>query len=505
MAYKYNPLSDNLDWYNDSTGLTFKAGVVNESALPSEDNSINDARIANDTQNLYVWDGSEWQNQGDIFDVSVNWGDIEGTLSDQSDLQSGLNNKVSSLDALVDNTVLLLNFDDSIVTDDTGRHTGYVSYYPSMIHDTVTKKYGAGSIEVSNLLHQHMQISKDSPNIRDFDFLSHIDNIYIVEMYINSSDGSNQRFNLFSYGNDQDGRIYSSYDQGNFLFNYRKNNSTQFSFTASYPSSSLFDGAWHHVLWIKNGNKYGIYLDGVQVLYATSDVVVSIWDIEDTTLYYFVGHNFFTNMEGNIDAYRVIKENIYDLNPVVELTDSFIIPTEAPIYSAPSDKVAQVEIAGSFSRSELKVSDVSDSISKKHVQNTDTILDEGGTNEVSAESLKSDNLYFIINDNGAMGTGIKGSIMVPYDCEILSVTLLADQSGSIVVDIWKDSYNNYPPTDEDSITASATPTISSDVSSQDNTLTGWTVALSSGDVLSFNVDSVDSITTCSVILNIKRT
>jgi hypothetical protein len=100
-----------------------------------------------------------------------------------------------------------------------------------------------------------------------------------------------------------------------------------------------------------------------------------------------------------------------------------------------------------------------------------------------------------IDGGGAtITTGIKADVQVPYACTITAVTLLADQSGAIVVDIWKETYANYPPTNADSITAAAKPTITaSGVKSQDSTLTGWTTAISAGDTLRFNVDSVTSI------------
>ncbi len=96
-------------------------------------------------------------------------------------------------------------------------------------------------------------------------------------------------------------------------------------------------------------------------------------------------------------------------------------------------------------------------------------------------------------------------LIVPFDCTIDSVTMLPDVSGSIVVDIWKDTYANYPPTDADTITASAVPSISSATKSQDTTLTGWTRALTKGEVLRFDVDSVATIARCLVGLGVTRT
>jgi hypothetical protein len=107
----------------------------------------------------------------------------------------------------------------------------------------------------------------------------------------------------------------------------------------------------------------------------------------------------------------------------------------------------------------------------------------------------------------SLSTGIvKG---VDVHCEfagtIIGWTLLGDQSGSLVVDIWKDTYANYPPTNADSITASAKPTISTATKGQSSTLSGWTTSFSAGDVLRFNVDSVTSITAATLILKVTKT
>ena len=106
--------------------------------------------------------------------------------------------------------------------------------------------------------------------------------------------------------------------------------------------------------------------------------------------------------------------------------------------------------------------------------------------------------------SAAITTGAKMWMVVPFDCEITQATLLADQSGSIVIDIWKDTYANHPPTDADSITASAPPTLSTAIKSQDSTLTGWTKTLSKGDIIRFNVDSITTCTRVLLVLDITR-
>lgn len=108
------------------------------------------------------------------------------------------------------------------------------------------------------------------------------------------------------------------------------------------------------------------------------------------------------------------------------------------------------------------------------------------------------------NNGSAIETGVLGDIHVPFACTITGVYLFADQTGSIVIDLWKDSYANFPPTDADSITAAAPPTISSASKSADTTLTGWTTSIAAGDILRVNVDSCTSITRFTLALRVKR-
>jgi len=114
--------------------------------------------------------------------------------------------------------------------------------------------------------------------------------------------------------------------------------------------------------------------------------------------------------------------------------------------------------------------------------------------------------YTISGGGAVITTGVIGvGLRVPYACTINSATLLADQTGSAVVDIWKDTYANYPPTVADSICASAKPTITAGVKSEDTTLTGWTTSIAAGDVLYFNVDSCSTITNLVLVLKVTKT
>jgi len=102
-----------------------------------------------------------------------------------------------------------------------------------------------------------------------------------------------------------------------------------------------------------------------------------------------------------------------------------------------------------------------------------------------------------------LGTGVKGFLSIPITGTITKVRLLTNNgSGSLVIDIWKDTFANFPPTVADTITASAKPTVSTDDNYEDSTLTGWTTAVVAGECLGYNVDSVTSTTQFTLELTV---
>lgn len=64
---KINPFTGSFQYVTET--LTFKTAVASVSNLPVTGNEKNDARLTNDTQRLYVWDGDSWNDQGDILDI----------------------------------------------------------------------------------------------------------------------------------------------------------------------------------------------------------------------------------------------------------------------------------------------------------------------------------------------------------------------------------------------------------------------------------------------------
>lgn len=123
------------------------------------------------------------------------------------------------------------------------------------------------------------------------------------------------------------------------------------------------------------------------------------------------------------------------------------------------------------------------------------------------ESLSSSGSFGITIDGGgsAITTGQKGYVSVPYGMTITGWDIFADQSGSIVVDVWKDTYANFPPIAGDSIAGTEKPTLSSAQKNQDTSLSTWTTTVTAGDVIGFNVDSAATVTRVTVIIYGDRT
>lgn len=117
-------------------------------------------------------------------------------------------------------------------------------------------------------------------------------------------------------------------------------------------------------------------------------------------------------------------------------------------------------------------------------------------------------LPFVIDGGGSViATGVcPGDIYIPVACKVIEWHVFLSAAGSIVVDIWKDTEGNYPPTVADTITGAEKPTVSGATKASDTSLNGgagW--ALAAGTTLRFNVDSVAAATYATVNLVLQRT
>jgi len=91
-------------------------------------------------------------------------------------------------------------------------------------------------------------------------------------------------------------------------------------------------------------------------------------------------------------------------------------------------------------------------------------------------------------DGVVIPTGVLLDFEIPFKCTITAARLVADQTGSIAIAVWKDTYANFPPTAADLID---TFSISSATKSEE---TGLALAVAAGSWIRLNVNSCASIT-----------
>jgi len=126
---------------------------------------------------------------------------------------------------------------------------------------------------------------------------------------------------------------------------------------------------------------------------------------------------------------------------------------------------------------------------------------------ISGSSLYSNvrtyKLELGVSSTSAITTGAKGRKTIPYTGTIVGWRLVADQSSTVQLDVWKT--NNAIPTVSDSIVASAYPALTAAELNSSTTLTGWTTSVSPDDVFILNVDSNDNAIYLALELDILLT
>lgn len=159
----------------------------------------------------------------------------------------------------------------------------------------------------------------------------------------------------------------------------------------------------------------------------------------------------------------------------------------------------------------LKLSQLEEASNTASTDLVDISQDQGGGNYISKKiqvaNFKTNAAKGTIGlttdaGNDFIVTGIKGYVTVPYDCTITKWHLVADKVGSIVIDVWKAAGSI--PTVANTITGSEKPTLSSAQLNSDTNLTTWTTAVTTGDIIGFNVDSNTSISRVTLTIGVTK-
>lgn len=125
-----------------------------------------------------------------------------------------------------------------------------------------------------------------------------------------------------------------------------------------------------------------------------------------------------------------------------------------------------------------------------------------GTFTKNGNDITVGTITYVIDGGGAaITTGSKGYLEIPFNCTVNDWTIVADQSGSIVVDVKRATYANFPTTA--SIAGTEKPTLSSVQKNQDTSLSSWST-ITAGDILEFVVDSATTVQRVTVALQVTR-
>lgn len=100
-------------------------------------------------------------------------------------------------------------------------------------------------------------------------------------------------------------------------------------------------------------------------------------------------------------------------------------------------------------------------------------------------------IEYVIDGNGqSLSIGYKGFLIIPFWLIINDWILGADVSCTAVMDVWKCTQAQYPPTVANSITGIAQPQLSNQALAKSSTLTGWNIEINQGDVVGFDIQSI---------------
>jgi hypothetical protein len=99
-------------------------------------------------------------------------------------------------------------------------------------------------------------------------------------------------------------------------------------------------------------------------------------------------------------------------------------------------------------------------------------------------------------------TGNKGYAVIPYGGTITGWTMIANQTGDCIIDVWKAA--GTLPILSDSITGTEKPTLSVQQINSDINLTTWTSSVSPGDIFAFKVDSASTLTRVNLSIYITK-
>ena len=215
-------------------------------------------------------------------------------------------------------TVLYLPFDYNFSDESDGAHGAATIASGSPIV-TSKSRFGVGSLSL-NGSSDYISI----PDSTDWDLVTQTN--FTIDLWVKHTALSGWRTYVCQY-EDESNRwdFYHRWGGTNLTFRLRSGGTE----VLNVNGGDIPNLGWHHVALCKVGNEYGIYLNGAQTAYASD----ASTDTLAGPLYIGVkGFEYFMN--GQIDELRIQHSNYFGSAPVVGLTDTITVPTEAYSFDA---------------------------------------------------------------------------------------------------------------------------------------------------------------------------
>jgi hypothetical protein len=96
--------------------------------------------------------------------------------------------------------------------------------------------------------------------------------------------------------------------------------------------------------------------------------------------------------------------------------------------------------------------------------------------------------------------------VVPWDCEVMGWTMLADQAGTVTIDVQRTSYTDFPANFA-SIAGTEKPSLTAVQKNRDTSITTWSTPLAKGDIIKALVQGTptpDAVTLVTLYLDIEK-
>lgn len=196
-----------------------------------------------------------------------------------------------------------------------------------------------------------------------------------------------------------------------------------------------------------------------------------------------------TKLESVVAGTGVSVDNTDPLNPVVSASGA--APDWGDIGGTLSD---QTDLQGALD-TKLESVVAGAGVSVDNTDPLNPVVSAGGTGtlEVTFDA-----------GTGALANGALGDLVIPYAGTITEWVLIGNAPGTASVSVWVDTLANFPPTGADDITGANPPALSASQTAADSTLTGWTTAVSAGQIMRFTLGSPSGLSRLTLTIKVLK-